>query len=104
MPDRHPRRPHHGVLICTGGDAVTGHTTRDGAMTREPRFGVAVAVETKAMKPRLHSDLEICAAAAMTMNAGVEAAAIGVVVVAGKTVDRHVLAVIEVQRQRLCAT
>ena len=99
-----PQPKLRGALICTGGDVVTGHTTRDGAMTREPRFGVAVAVETKAMKPRLHSDLEICAAAAMTMNAGVEAAAIGVVVVAGKTVDRHVLAVIEVQRQRLCAT
>ena len=73
-------------------------------MAREPRFGVAVAVETKAVKPGLHSDFEIRADAAMTMNTGVEPAAIGVVMVAGKTVDCYMLAMIEVERQRLCAT
>ena len=82
---------------------MTDHTARDGTMTRETRLGVAVAVETKTMKPRFHSDLKIGARTTMTMDAGVESAAIGIVVVADKTVDGNMSAVIEVQWQRLCA-
>src|ERR1700680_1923694 len=55
------------------------------------------------MKPRLHSDLDAGTAAAMTMDAGIEPAAIGIVMVADKTVDGHMFAVIEIQRQRFYA-
>ena len=73
-------------------------------MTRETRLGIAVAVEAKTMKPRFHSDLKIGARATMTMDAGVESAAIGIVVVADKTVDGNMFAVIEVQWQCLRTT
>ena len=61
---------------------MTGLATRYGAMIPELRLWVTVAVEAKTVKPRLNSHLEICTGAAMAMNAGVEAAAIGIVMVA----------------------
>jgi hypothetical protein len=72
-------------------------------MTLELRLGIAVAVKTKAVKSCLYSDLEIRADTAMTVDAAVEAAAIGIVMVADKTVDGRMFAVIEIQRQRLTA-
>ena len=72
-------------------------------MTRETRLRIAMAVKAKTMKPRLDCDLNLGAAAAMTMDAGIEAAAIGIVMVADKTVDGHMFAVIEIQRQRVRA-
>ena len=76
-------------------------TTRDRPMTREPRLGMAVTVEAEVMESRLDRDLDVGRAAAMAMDAGIEPAAIGIVMVADETVDGHVLAVIEIQRQRL---
>lgn len=81
-------------------DVMAEFAARHRAMTRKTRLGIAVAVKTKTMKPRLHSDLEIRPRAAMTMNAGVEPAAIGVVMVADKTVDGYMFAMVEVQGQR----
>jgi len=76
-------------------------TTRDRTVAREPRLGMAVTVEAEAVESRLDRDLDVGRAAAMTMDAGIEAAAIGIVMVADEAVDGHVLAVIEIQRQRL---
>src|SRR3984957_3965790 len=70
-------------------------------MTRETRLGMAVTVEAEVMESRLDGDLDVGCAAAMAMDAGIETAAIGIVMVADETVDGHVLAVIEIQRQRL---
>ena len=70
-------------------------------MTREPRLGMAVTVEAEVMESRLDCDLDVGGAAAMAMDAGIEPAAIGIVVVADEAVDGHVLAVIEIQRQCL---
>ena len=72
-------------------------------MTRETRLRIAMAVKAKTMKPRLDCDLDLGAAAAMTMDAGIEPAAIGIVMVANETIDGHMFAVIEIQRQRLFA-
>ena len=58
-----------------------------------------MAVETKGVKSRFYSDFEVGALAAMTVDAGVEAAPVRVIMVAGQTVNGGVLAVIEVQRQ-----
>lgn len=68
-------------------------------MTLEPRRRVAVAVQTKAVKARLHTDFQIRAGAAMTLDTGVGSEAIGIVVVAGQTVDGRMLGMIEVQGQ-----
>ncbi len=70
-------------------------------MACQPRPWVAVTLETKTMKPRLDRDLDVGRAVAVTMDAGIEPAAIGIVVVTDQTVDGDVLAVIEIERQRL---
>ena len=55
------------------------------------------------MKPCLDPGLEIGARAAVAIDAGIEAASIGIVMMADQTVDGSVFAVVEVQRQRLGA-
>jgi hypothetical protein len=72
-------------------------------MALQRRRGIAVAVEAKGVESRLHSELQIGAAAAMAMDAVVEPSAIRIVVVARQTIDGRVLAMIEVQRQRVGA-
>ena len=52
------------------------------------------------MKPCLDPDFDIRARAAVTKDAGVEPASIGIVVMADQAVDGGVFTVIEVQRQR----
>ena len=61
-----------------------------------------MAGETKNVKPRLDSDLQIRARAAMTLDASLGAEAVGIVMMADQAVDRRVVAMIEVQRQPLC--
>jgi hypothetical protein len=68
-------------------------------MTLEPRRRVAVTVQTKAVKPRLHAYFQIRAGAAMTLNTGVGSEAIRIVVVAGQAVGGGVFGMIEVQGQ-----
>jgi hypothetical protein len=72
-------------------------------MAWKARLGIAMAVKTKTMKPRLDRDLEIRTRAAMTMDARIEAAAIRIIMVADQTVHGHVLAMVKIQRQRLSA-
>ena len=55
------------------------------------------------MESRLDSELEIGPFAAMAVDAGVESTSIGVVVMAPEAIDGDMLAMIEVQRQRLRA-
>ena len=55
------------------------------------------------MKSCLDPDLEIRARAAVAEDTGIESAPIRIVVVADQAVDGGVLAVVEVQRQRLHA-
>src|SRR5579863_8097099 len=76
-------------------------TSGDRPMTRETRLGMAVTVEAEVMESRLDRDLDVGRAAAMTMDAGIEPPAVGIGMVADEAVDGHVLAVIEIQRQRL---
>src|ERR1700722_15848377 len=82
---------------------MAGLAAGDRAMTLQGRRGIAVAVEAESMKSRLHSELQIGTAAAMAMDAAIEAPAVRIVVVASQTIDGRVLAMIEVQRQRLGA-
>ena len=53
------------------------------------------------MEAGFHADLEIRTAAAVTVYAGIEAAAVNIVVVADQTIDHRVFLVNEIQRQRL---
>ena len=55
------------------------------------------------MKPCLDPDLEIRARAAVAKDTGIEPAPIRVIMVADQAVDGRMLAVVEVQRQRLGA-
>ena len=72
-------------------------------MTRKARLGIAMAIKTKTMKPRLDLELEVSTRAAMTMDARIEAAAVRIVMVADQTVHHHVFAMVEIQRQGLSA-
>jgi hypothetical protein len=58
-----------------------------------------MTVETKRVKSGFYSDFEVGTLAAMTMDAGVEAAAVGIVMVAGETVHGRMFTVIEIQGQ-----
>jgi len=71
-------------------------------MALQGRIGVAVAAQAEAMEACFDSDFEIGAVAAMAMDAAVEPSAIGIVMVAGQTVDGRMLGMIEVQGQHLC--
>ena len=66
-------------------------------MPDQDRIRSAMAVETKAVKLRLDTDLEIGALAAMAMDTGVESGAVRIIMMAGETVHGGMLAVIEVQ-------
>ena len=62
-----------------------------------------MAFETKGMESRFHAELNLGAAAAMTIDAVVEPSAIGKIMMASQTIDGCVLAVIKVQRQCVSA-
>jgi len=68
-------------------------------MPDQRRIRSAMAIETKRVKSRFYSDFEVCALAPMTVDTGVKAAAVRVVMVARQTVHGRVLTVIEVQWQ-----
>src|ERR1700730_16751862 len=82
---------------------MADRAARDRAMTLQCRPRMSVAVQAKIMKPCLDPDFEIRARATVTKDAGIEPASIGIVVMADETIDGRVLAVVEVQRQRLRA-
>ena len=82
---------------------MAGFAARYRAVPQKARFRVTVAVEAKAVEPRFDPDLEVRAFAAMTMDAGVEAAPIRVIMVAEQAIDGDMLAMIEIQGQRLGA-
>jgi hypothetical protein len=68
-------------------------------MPDQRRIRSAMTIETKRVKSCLYSNLEVGALAAMTMDAGVETAAVRIVVVAGETVHGRMLSMIEIQGQ-----
>lgn len=76
-------------------------TAGDRPMARQSRLRVAVTVETEAVESRLDTCFEVRSdGAAMATHTGIPAGPIRVVVVAFETVDRAVLAVREIERDR----
>ena len=61
-------------------------------------IGVAMAFEAKRMKPRLDAQLQIGAAAAMTIDAGVHASPVRKIVVTCQAIDGDVLGVRKIER------
>jgi len=70
-------------------------------VAHQARLRIAVAVEAKIVESSLYSHLDVGAGTAMAVDAGIEAAAICIVVMAGKAIDGHMLGMIKSQRQRL---
>jgi hypothetical protein len=79
---------------------MTGYASGNRPVPDQRRIGSAMTVETECVKAGLYSHFEVGALAAMTMDAGVESAAVCIVMVAGKAVHCRMFAVIEVQGQR----
>src|ERR1035441_4265640 len=105
-----PVRPHLHGTVSPGGMLVAVHplygrglfnmsggAARHRPMAHELRLWVAVTVEAEAVEPCFYPDFDVRAGAAVAVDAGVESAAIGVVVVAGQAVDAHMLGVIKGQ-------
>ncbi len=65
-------------------------------------LGMAMTIETEAMEARLDADLDVRRRAAMAMQAAIEPAPVGVVMMAGQAVDLRMFAMLEVQGQHLC--
>ena len=66
---------------------MTGLTARHWAVAFQLRGGIAMAFETKGMESRFHAELNLGAAAAMTIDAVVEPSAIGKIMMASQTID-----------------
>ena len=64
---------------------------------------MAMALETEGVEPRLNAGFQVGSPAFVAHDAVLETRAIGEVVVAGQTIDLHVLAMRKVQRQGIHA-